>query len=380
MSDLSEIIHSYSQALENSRATFHASERFRRDKRRREDSIPLRVYRKWTNYSDLGEDDLVEHKSSLLEGIFQKYTFKIVSERVSAEISDVKTEAFLGDGRITGVTVYIPNPILKLLGTVQSSDYDTAKMYHRRVTDNVLKSGLSRQAKQYLDRCTYPYANVGWSVHGLIGDLASKMRLSPSGVAAKKSWMEEAMKSTTAGPPIDDILKVYDACIFTPSPLDTEAQHVGSTLAQVEESGRALSLDWIQEWTDVKRTELYAQIVKSLQEDTPGIDPSDVEIQADKLTKELIDKEWSEDEQHQKALDRLLGHFTEHAPPSDYASSVDLFPIVFGHNLKDHATGTMRATDPNGVKTVLTSGDERDWSLEAFLPPAFSELLSQTQG
>lgn len=373
MPDVSEVIDDYSQALEQCRSTLHAEQQYTMDRMRREKSTPLRVRRKWTNYSTLSDEELIKHKESLLEGIFHDYITDKVRKSMSAEMSDTKTEVFLGDGRISGVTVYLPKPITTLLGTEQDSDYETARVYHHRIIDNALRSDLSRQARQYLDVCRHPYADVEQSADGLASDIAVKMRYVPLAVSAKESWIASALDSD-----IDDILEVFDSKASVDDLLDRDVQLAGKVLAEVEEPARALSLDWIREWTDEKRTDLYDEIVESINKYTPGLDPSEVEAQAKELSEELIGKQWSEEEeQHQKALDRLSAYFTKRPPSDDYASSVDLFPIVFEHNLKDDATGKERATDPNGVKTVLTTGGEGNRSLESFLPPAFSELLSQ---
>jgi len=290
------------------------------DRMRREKSTPLRVRRKRTNYSTLSDEELAKHKESLLEGIFHDYITDKVRKSMSAEMSDTKTEVFLGDGRMSGVTVYIPKPITTLLGTEQDSDYETARVYHHRLIDNALRSDLSRQAEQYLDVCKHPYADVNQSAGGLASDLAFKMRYIPLAVSTKQSWIASALDSD-----INDILEVYDRKGSAADLLDREVQLTGEVLAEVQEPARALSLDWIREWTDEKRTALYDEIVKSINKDTPGLDPSEVEAQATELTDKLIGKQWSEEEeQHQKALDRLSAYFKAHPPSDAYASSVDL--------------------------------------------------------
>jgi hypothetical protein len=370
MSDVSEIIDEFSQALEDSRATLAAEQLFTR----KVTSIPLRGHRKSTDYEALSDQELPEHKKSLLEGIFHDYTTNKVRGSMSAKISDVKTEAFLGDSRITGVTVYLPKPILTILGTEKYSDYESAKVYHHRMIDNTLRTALSRQATQFLDVGKYPYANVDQWADGLATDLATEFLHLPSTVSAKESWVTSASASD-----VDDILKVYDRRNATANPLYRENQRLGDVLAEVEGPARAMSLEFIESWTEEKRTDLHDEIVKSIKKEQLDLDPTQVDVQARELRYNLIMAQWSEEEQHQKALDKLSAYFERHPPSADYASSVDLFPIVFGHNLKDDATDLERATDPNGIKTVLTTGGEGDWTLASFLPPPFSELLSDSQ-
>lgn len=370
MSDVSEIIDEFSQALEDSRATLAAEQLFTR----KVTPIPLRVHRKSTDYGVLSDIELTEHKKSLLECIFQDYTTNRVRGSMSAKMSDVKTEAFLGDSRISGVTVYLPKPILTILGTEKYSDYETAKVYHHRMIDNTLRTAVSRQATQFLEGCKCPYANVDQWADGLATDLATKLLHLPSTVSDKESWVTSALASD-----IDDILKVYDRRNTTANPLYREDLQVGDVLAEVEEPARAMSLKFIESWTEENETDLYDEIVKSIKKKQPDLDPTQVDVQARELRYNLVMAQWSEEEQHQKALDKLSAYFNIQPPSADYASSVDLFPIVFGHNLKDGATDMERATDPNGIKTVLTTGGEGDWTLESFLPPPFSELLSDSQ-
>jgi hypothetical protein len=317
----------------------------------------------------LSDEDLAKHQESLLEGIFQDHISKRVCESISTKMSGVKTEAFLDNDNIGGLAVCLPEPLLALLG---GDPDETAKAVHHRIIDSALESDLVYQAKQYLETCAYPYENVDQSASGLVVNLSMKMQDLPSTVDAKESWVRDSMTAN-----IYDVLEVFDRYKAAPDPLDTEDAQLGDVVVEVTEPGSKMSLDWIRKREQEEKEYIYDEVVRFISEDTPGLDPSEVQAQASQRTAERTSKQVSDEEQHQKALDRLTAYFEENPPPADYASSVDLFPIVFEHNLRDDATGKDRATDPNGVRTVLTTGGEGDWSLKAFLPPPFSELLSQ---
>jgi hypothetical protein len=199
-----------------------------------------------------------------------------------------------------------------------------------------------------------------------------KMQDLPSTVDAKESWVRDSMTAN-----IYDVLGVFDRYKAAPNPLNAEDAQLGDVLSEMTEPGSKMSLDWIRQREQEEKEYVHDEVVRFISEDTPGLDPSEVQAQASQRTAERISKQVSDEEQHQEALDRLSTYFEENPPSADYASSVDLFPIVFEHNLKDYAIGEDRATDPNGVKTLLTTGGEGDWTLESFLPPTFSELLSQ---
>jgi len=89
MSELNNIIANYSHVLENSHATLRACEEFERDRARIENLIPLRVHRNRTEYSTLSAEDLVKHKESLFEGIFDDHVFGQVRSKLSYEASEV---------------------------------------------------------------------------------------------------------------------------------------------------------------------------------------------------------------------------------------------------------------------------------------------------
>lgn len=372
---MDDIIANYSQGLEDYHATLRACEEFARDRARIEGTLPLRVQRRRTDYSTLSADDLVKHKESLLEGIFNYHVGGKVRSRLSFETSEVKTAAFLGDPRMTGVTLYLPKPIVDFVDTAQGNDYETARTYHHNVIDDALQTDVFEQAKVIQDFSPYPYAFVDDTVTNLAGLLTTKMGTLAPVVSAKESFIASALTED-----IQDILKVYDVMsqrLETANPMATQDSPVGTVLAEVDEPATVLSLEWIEDWTNEKRAGLRSKVVDSINRDTPGIPSVQVDAQAERVTHGRVLSQWDEEGQYQKTVDCIEAYFTENPPSDDHAATVDLFPIVFSLSLRDGARDGNRATDPNGVKTVLTTGGEEDWSLESFLPPSFGDLLSQ---
>lgn len=193
MSELNNIIANYSHVLENSHATLRACEEFERDRARIENLIPLRVHRNRTEYSTLSAEDLVKHKESLLEGIFDDHVFGQVRSKLSYEASEVKTVAFLGDPRVTGVTLYLPKPIVKLVDTEEDNDYETARTYHHDIIDQTLETHLFNQAEVSQTSADYPYSFLGDTVVNLVGLLTTKMRMLASVVSAKETFVASAL-------------------------------------------------------------------------------------------------------------------------------------------------------------------------------------------
>lgn len=374
MSELDDIIAKYSRVLENSHATLRACEEFERDRTRIENLIPLRVHRTRTDYSTLSAEDLVKHKESLLEGIFDDHVFGKVRSKLSYEASEVKTQAFLGDPRVTGVTLYLPKPIVKLVDTEEDNDYETARTDHHDKIDQTLETDLFTQAKVMQTSADYPYSFLGDTVVNLVGLLTTKMRMLASVVSAKETFVASALEND-----IQDILKVYDGIhqSLESGSMGMRDSQVEDVLAEVDEPARPMSLEWIEDVTNENRARLKSKVVDSINRDTPGMPPVQVNARAEMMTQDRLHSQWSDEGQYQKAVDCIQEHFTENSPSDDHAATVDLCPIILGLSLRDGATDMNRATDPNGVKTVLTTGGEEDWSLESFLPPSFGDLLSQ---
>jgi hypothetical protein len=377
MSELNNIIANYSHVLENSHATLRACEEFERDRARIENLIPLRVHRNRTEYSTLSAEDLVKHKESLLEGIFDDHVFGQVRSKLSYEASEVKTVAFLGDPRVTGVTLYLPKPIVKLVDTEEDNDYETARTYHHDIIDQTLETHLFTQAKVSQISADYPYSFLGDTVVNLVGLLTTKMRMLASVVSAKETFVASALEND-----IQDILKVYDGIhqsLESARSMGMQDSQVEGVLAEVDEPARAMSLEWIKDVTNEHRARLKSKVVDSINRDTPAMPQAQVNAQAEMMTQGRLHSQWSDEGQYQKTVDCIEAYFTENPPSDDHAATVDLSPIIIGLSLRDGATDMNRATDPNGVKTVLTTGGEEDWSLESFLPPSFGELLSDSQ-